>query len=144
MINKIKTGVVGVGHLGQHHAKHYTKIKSADLVGVYDIDKAQAKKIAKQFKTKAFDSLEEMLDLVGGVSIVTPTNEHAKIAETCICRGKHVFIEKPITKTTKEADKIIALAKKNKVILQVGHIERFNPALTPLKDLIIKPKYIEV
>ena len=144
MKNKIKTGVVGVGHLGQHHTKHYTKIKSVELVGVYDIDKAQAKKIAKEFKTKAFSSLDEMLDLVDGVSIVTPTSEHAKTAEICISRGKHVFIEKPITKTTKEADKIIALAKKNKVILLVGHIERFNPALAPLKDLRIKPKYIEV
>ena len=144
MKNKIKTGVVGVGHLGQHHTKHYTKIKSAELVGVYDINKAQAKKIAKQFKTKAFSTLDEMLNLVDGVSIVTPTKEHAKIAKKCISQGKHVFIEKPITKTTKEADKIIALAKKTKVILQVGHIERFNPALTPLKDLIIKPKYIEV
>ena len=144
MKNKIKTGVVGVGHLGQHHTKHYTKIKSAELVGVYDINEAQAKKIAKQFKTKAFSTLDEMLDLVDGVSIVTPTKEHAKIAEKCITQGKHVFIEKPITKTTKEADKIIALAKKTKVILQVGHIERFNPALTPLKDLILKPKYIEV
>ena len=144
MKNKIKTGVVGVGHLGQYHTKHYTKIKSAELVGVYDINEAQAKKIAKQFKTKAFSTLDEMLNLVDGVSIVTPTKEHAKIAEKCISQGKHVFIEKPITKTTKEADKIIALAKKTKVILQVGHIERFNPALTPLKDLILKPKYIEV
>ena len=144
MKNKIKTGVVGVGHLGQHHTKHYSKIKSAELVGVYDINKAQAKKIAKQFKTKAFSTLDEMLKLVDGVSIVTPTKEHAKIAEKCISQGKHVFIEKPITKTTKEADKIIALAKKTKVVLQVGHIERFNPALTPLKDLILKPKYIEV
>ena len=144
MKNKIKTGVVGVGHLGQHHTKHYTKIKSAELVGVYDINEAQAKKIAKQFKTKAFSTLDEMLNQVDGVSIVTPTKEHAKIAEKCISQGKHVFIEKPITKTTKEADKIIALAKKTKVILQVGHIERFNPALTPLKDLILKPKYIEV
>ena len=144
MKNKIKTGVVGVGHLGQHHTKHYTKIKSAELVGVYDINEAQAKKIAKQYKTKAFSALDEMLNLVDGVSIVTPTKEHAKIAEKCISQGKHVFIEKPIAKTTKEADKIIALAKKTKVILQVGHIERFNPALTPLKDLILKPKYIEV
>ena len=144
MKNKIKTGVVGVGHLGQHHTKHYTKIKSAELVGVYDINEAQAKKIAKQFKTKAFSTLDEMLSLVDGVSIVTPTKQHAKIAEKFISGGKHVFIEKPITKTTKEADKIIALAKKTKVILQVGHIERFNPALTPLKDLILKPKYIEV
>ena len=136
--------MVGVGHLGQHHTKHYTKIKSAELVGVYDINEAQAKKIAKQYKTKAFSTLDEMLDLVDGVSIVTPTNEHAKIAEKCISQGKHVFIEKPIAKTTKEADKIIALAKKTKVILQVGHIERFNPALTPLKDLVLKPKYIEV
>ena len=144
MNNKVKTGVVGVGHLGKHHAKHYSKIKSADLVGVYDTDKNQAKKIAKELKTKAYDSLDDMLDHLDGVSIVTPTKHHASIAEACILKGKHVFIEKPISKTIKEADKIIALAKKHKVKLQVGHIERSNPALTPLKDLIIKPKYIEV
>mgnify|MGYP006116925671 CR=1 FL=1 len=144
MKNKIKTGVVGVGHLGQHHAKHYKKINSAHLVGVYDTSLKQSKKIAKQFNTKAYESLDEMLDRADGVSIVTPTKYHATIAETCIRRGKHVFIEKPISKTIEEADKIIALAKTNKVILQVGHIERFNPALTPLKHLTIKPKYIEV
>ena len=144
MKNKIKTGVVGVGHLGKHHAKHYTKIKSVELVGVYDTDENQAKRVAKEFKTKAYGSLNDMLNHIDAISIVTPTKYHAKIAEDCILRGKHVFIEKPISKTIKEADKIIALAKKHKVKLQVGHIERFNPALTPLKNLTIKPKYIEV
>lgn len=144
MKNKIKTGVIGVGHLGQHHTKHYAKIKTAQLVGVYDTDAKQSKKIAKKFNTKAYSSLDKMLDEVDGVSIVTPTKYHAKIAEICILRGKHVFIEKPISKTIKEADNIIALAKKHKVTLQVGHIERFNPALTPLNQFRVQPKYIEV
>ena len=143
MKNKIKIGVIGVGHLGQHHAKHYTKIKSVELIGVYDVDDKRSKKIAKDLKTKAYSSLDEMLNLVEGVSIVTPTH-HAKIAEKCIRLGKHVFIEKPISKTIKEADNIISLAKAHKVIVQVGHIERFNPALQPLKNYRVNPKYIEV
>ena len=133
MKNIFKTGVVGVGHLGQHHTKHYTKIKSAELVGVYDIDKTQAKKIAKQFKIKAFSSLDEMLESVDGVSIVTPTNDHAKIAEICICHGKHVFIEKPITTNLEQANKLIELKNKNNLIGQVGHVERFNGALWKLR-----------
>ena len=144
MKNKIKIGVIGVGHLGQHHAKHYSKIQSTELVGVYDIDNNQCKLIAGRFKTKAYKSLNKMLEQVDGVSIVTPTKHHAKIAETCIKKGKHVFIEKPISKTVEEAENIIALAKKHKVTLQVGHIERFNPALSPLEELTINPKYIEV
>ena len=144
MKNKIKIGVIGVGHLGQHHAKHYTKIKSVELIGVYDVDDKRSKKIAKDLKTKAYSSLDEMLNLVEGVSIVTPTKHHAKIAEKCIRLGKHVFIEKPISKTIKEADNIISLAKTHKVIVQVGHIERFNPALQPLKNYSVNPKYIEV
>ena len=144
MKNNIRIGVIGVGHLGQHHAKHYTKIASAELVGVYDTDSKQCDKIAKKHNTKACKSLDEMLRSVDGVSIVTPTKDHAKIAETCIKQGKHVFIEKPISKTVEEAERLIVLAKEKKVTLQVGHIERFNPALGPLKDYRIKPKYIEV
>ena len=144
MKNKIKIGVIGVGHLGQHHAKHYKAISMADLAGVYDTDKAQRETIANRYKTKAYSSLDEMLESAEAVSIVTPTQEHVTIAETCISRGKHVFIEKPITKTVEEAELLISLANKNKVVLQVGHIERFNPALGPLKNYKIKPKYIEV
>ena len=144
MKNNIKIGVIGVGHLGQHHAKHYAKIKSTELVGVYDIDNKQSKSIAAQFKAKAYRSLNEMLEHIDGVSIVTPTKNHAEIAEACIKKGKHVFIEKPISKTVEEAESIIALAKKHKVTLQVGHIERFNPALSPLERFTINPKYIEV
>lgn len=144
MKNNIKIGVIGVGHLGQHHAKHYANIKSTELVGVYDIDNKQSKSIAAQFKARAYRSLNEMLEHIDGVSIVTPTKNHAEIAEACIKKGKHVFIEKPISKTVEEAESIIALAKKHKVTLQVGHIERFNPALSPLERFTINPKYIEV
>jgi predicted dehydrogenase len=114
------------------------------LVGVYDTDNKQCKSIAAQFKARAYRSLNEMLEHVDGVSIVTPTKNHAEIAEACIKKGKHVFIEKPISKTVEEAESIIALAKKHKVTLQVGHIERFNPALSPLERFTINPKYIEV
>ena len=143
MKNNIRIGVIGVGHLGQHHAKHYTKIASAELVGVYDTDSKQCDKIAKKQNTKACKSLDEMLRSVDGVSIVTPTKDHAKIAETCLKQGKHVFIEKPITKTVVEAEAIRTLASQKHVKGQVGHVERFNPAFTAVKDMIVSPMFIE-
>ena len=141
---QVKVGVVGVGHLGQHHVKHFASLPDADLVGIYDLDTPRAGKIAKQFKTKSFSSTTELLSACDAISIVTPTTQHAEIAELCIKSGKHVFIEKPITKTVAEADILLSLTKKNGTIIQVGHIERLNPALLALKDFVLNPKYIEV
>lgn len=144
-MNKIiNIGVVGVGHLGQYHAKHYSLLPEANLVGLYDEDIERCRQIADTYSTTAFESLDNMLNQVDAVSIVTPTVSHALVAEKCIQAGKHVFIEKPITKTIAEADGLIALAKEKNVLLQVGHIERLNPALLPLKDFNLKPKFIEV
>ena len=144
MQSKIKVGVIGVGHLGKHHVYHFSNITDAALVGIYDINTDTSAIISKEHKTKAFKSLVELIEKVDAVSIVTPTKEHKTIAKKCIERGKHVFIEKPITQTTEGADELIKLAKKKNTIIQVGHIERLNPALMPLKNYEINPKYVEV
>ena len=141
---QVKVGVIGVGHLGQHHVKHFASLPGADLIGIYDLDTARANEIAKQYKAKAFNTFDELLASCDALSIVTPTTQHAEVAELCIRSGKHVFIEKPITKTVAEADQLLSLTKKNGTVIQVGHIERLNPALLALKDYELKPKFIEV
>ena len=140
----VKVGVIGVGHLGQHHVKHFASLTGATLVGIYDLDATRAREIAKQYKTKSYSSVAELLTDCNAISIVTPTTQHADIAEICIKSGKHVFIEKPITKTVAEADHLLSLTKKNRTVIQVGHIERLNPALLALSNFELKPKFIEV
>ena len=144
MKKQVNIGVVGVGHLGFHHATHLSKIKNANLVGIYDIDSKRSDEVSKQLSVPSFESLDLLIDRVDALSIVTPTSTHKTVAEKCIQNGKHVFIEKPITTTVSDADHIIQLAKSNNTIIQVGHIERFNPALLALSSLEIQPKYIEV
>ena len=144
MSKQVNIGVIGVGHLGVHHASHLTKIKNANFVGLFDSNAQRAEEISKKLNTKSFDSIDSLLDNVEAVSIVTPTPTHRSVAEKCIKRGKHVFIEKPITSSVDDAEYLIELAKKHSTIIQVGHIERFNPALLALSNLEIEPKYIEV
>lgn len=144
MSKQVNIGVIGVGHLGVHHASHLTKIKNANFVGLFDSDAQRAEEISKKLNTKSFDSIDSLLDNVEALSIVTPTPTHRSVAEKCIKKGKHVFIEKPITSSVDDAEYLIELAKKHSTIIQVGHIERFNPALLALSNLEIEPKYIEV
>ena len=140
----IKVGVIGVGHLGQHHTKHYASLQDAELVGVFDTDTDRAISIASQNSTKPFTELSSLLDEVEAVSIVTPTKFHVDVAAACIQAGKHVFIEKPITKTLEEADRLLLLSKEKGTMIQVGHIERLNPALLALQPFTINPKFIEI
>tara|TARA_B100000427_G_C15505826_1_gene593911 strand:+ start:810 stop:1799 length:990 start_codon:yes stop_codon:yes gene_type:complete len=140
----INIGVIGVGHLGIHHVKHYKNIPSLNLIGIYDTNITRSEYVAKKYKTKVFHSLENLIKNVDGLSIVTPTPMHFEIAKLCIKNKKHVFIEKPITVTLKEADILLRLGKKQSVIIQVGHIERLNPALLVLKPYKINPKFIEI
>ena len=144
MSKQVNIGVIGVGHLGVHHASHLAKIKNANLVGVFDTNLERAEEISKKINTAIFQSVDNLLENVEAVSIVTPTSTHRDVAEKCIKKGKHVFIEKPITSNVKDAEHLIELSKKHNVIIQVGHIERFNPALLALSNLEIDPKYIEV
>jgi len=142
-MNKVRTAVVGVGHLGQYHAKWYKNIDQAELVGVYDIDKNKCREIADKYETRPFETLDEIYDTVDAVSIAVPTVNHFEIAQIFINNKIHCLIEKPITATVEQAEKIISLAKKQNVTLTVGHIERFNPAVLALKPLGINPRFIE-
>ena len=140
----INIGVIGVGHLGQHHVKHYKSIEDANLIGIFDIDNDRAEKIGNKYDVPIFQKIEYLLDQVDAVSIVTPTPNHIEAARQCIDKKKHVFIEKPITVTLEEADELLKLSKEKDVLIQVGHIERLNPALIALKPYSIEPKFIEI
>ncbi len=144
MNQKLNLSVIGVGHLGRHHARHLSEIPQVNLAGVFDTDRDQALQVAANCAAPVFNSLEECLSVSDAVSIATPTVTHADVATTSLQAGKHVFIEKPITSTIAEADELIGLAEKMNVNLQVGHIERLNPALLPLQNYQLKPKFIEV
>lgn len=142
-MEKIKVGVVGTGHLGNLHAKMYSQITTAELVGVYDANIERAKAVAAEHRTKAFSNLNELLDLVQAVNIATTTTAHYEVAMEALGRGIHTFIEKPITETIEQAKKLVDLAEKKKVAIQVGHIERFNPAILALEQYKIRPLFIE-
>ncbi len=136
-------GVVGVGHLGSLHAKMLAEIDSVKLAGVFDADAEKAKKIAAEFNTKACSTYDELLSSVEALTIATPTSTHHDVAKKALQQGKHVFIEKPITQTTAEADALIHLAKEKGVLIQVGHIERFNAAILALEKYNIDPLFVE-
>ena len=143
-INQPKIGVIGVGHLGQHHVKHLARMKHVNFSGIYDKDHARAEKIASTYKTKSFGSLGGLINECDGLSIVTPTADHYNTALKCIKEGKHVFIEKPISDSVSSANSLLRAADKNAVFIQVGHIERLNPALLAIKDYKLDPKFIEI
>ena len=141
---KPKIGVVGAGHLGKHHIKHLSNHKGVDFVGVFDTNEDSLKNICDEFSVKPLQSLEELISLCEAVNIVTPTNTHFDIARKFLNQKKDVFIEKPLTNTVEEALSHINLAKTNECIVQVGHIERFNPTINKLKELVDNPHYIEI
>ena len=142
-MTKLLIGVIGVGHLGSLHAKMFSSISSAELVGVVDTDAGRAEQTASNFSTKVFSSVGELLKNVKAVSIATPTSTHFEIAKAAIEAGVHIFIEKPITHTTQEAEQLVRFAKAKGVTIQVGHIERFNPALLALETYNLQPMFIE-
>ena len=143
MNEKVKIGVIGVGHLGQTHARLLKQVKSAELAGIYDIDNAKADSIAAELGVRAFGSVEELSAAVEAVSIVAPTSLHFELAARLMTEGKHCFIEKPVTTTVEEAEQICTLAERAKVKVQVGHIERFNPAVLALSHLKLEPMFVE-
>lgn len=139
----LKIAVIGVGHLGKIHVKCIKQIPEYELVGIYDIQTAQAQKVSEEFGIKLFLSMEELIAAVDVVDIVTPTVSHFEVASKCIREGKHVFIEKPVTNTLQEAKKLLDLATEARVKSQIGHVERFNPAYLAVKDQINNPMFIE-
>ena len=140
---KLKAGVLGAGHLGKIHLKLLQESEKYELVGFYDPDASNGKKVENEFGYKFFDSLEALIDAVDMVDIVTPTLSHYTCAIKAITKGKHIFIEKPITNTVEEAEHIRLLISENNLRGQVGHVERFNPAFKAVKDDIKSPMFIE-
>ncbi|WP_396218447.1 Gfo/Idh/MocA family protein [Flavobacterium sp.] len=139
----LKVGVLGAGHLGKIHLRLLNQSEKYELVGFFDPFEENANKVAAEFGYKKFDSIESLIAAVDVVDIVTPTIQHFECAKMVIEAGKHIFIEKPIATTVSEAEEIVALANKYNVKGQVGHVERFNPAFTAVKDMIDKPMFIE-
>ncbi len=146
MPEQLKVAVIGTGHLGTFHAKvynHLSKRKNIKLVGVCDVREDAAKEIARKYHSTAYTNYHDLLDKVDAVSIVVPTSLHYHVAKDFLKAGIHVLIEKPITKTIEEADTLIKIAEEKKLILQVGHIERFNAGIRAIEPLIKKPRFIE-
>ncbi|MBK8349927.1 MAG: Gfo/Idh/MocA family oxidoreductase [Saprospiraceae bacterium] len=138
----LKIGLAGVGHLGKIHLKCLINTKF-DIAGFYDPDSDNCKIIEETYHIKAFSSLSEMIEAVDCIDIVSPTTHHYEIAKEAISKGKHVFIEKPLTETISQAEELVMLAAINKVKVQVGHVERYNPAIRALKNIPFKPRFVE-
>lgn len=139
----LKIGVLGVGHLGKIHLKCIKQINNYQLVGFYDPNIENAKNVAEEFGIQAFETIDKLIDQVDVVDIVTPTIKHFECASVALQKNKHVFIEKPIVATPEEARKLVAIAKESKMKMQVGHVERFNPAFIVAEPFINKPMFIE-
>lgn len=139
----LKVGVLGAGHLGKIHLRLLNESQKYDLIGFYDPDAINGKKVSEEFGYTYFDNLNKLMDAVDVVDIVTPTLSHFDCAKKAIEKGKHVFMEKPITNTLQEAEELLYLEKKYGIKGQVGHVERFNPAFKAVKDQINNPMFIE-
>jgi len=143
MTVKLKIGVVGVGHLGSQHARVLAEIEESELVGVYDIDRERAKAVGERYGVAAFSSLEELLGETEAVSCAVPTESHYEVAREVLRAGRHLFLEKPMARTVKEAEELLDLAVKGGLKFQIGHIERFNPAVLRAQEFIEDPKFVE-
>lgn len=143
MTGKVKVGVFGVGSLGVHHARIYSELEETALVGVFDADPARAAEVASMHGTTAYDSMERLAAEVDAASVVVPTHLHREVAGALIEAGLHLLVEKPIAATTAEAEALVALAQGQGTILQVGHVERFNPVLGFLEQVTERPRFIE-
>ena len=139
----LKVGVVGCGHLGKIHTKLLSHSENYKLIGIYDKDNEESIRVSNEFKCISFKSFDSLLDSVDVVDIVAPTPFHFNYAKQAINKNKHVFIEKPVCTTSKESEELIKLGDLKKVKIQVGHVERFNPAFTKVENEISKPMFIE-
>ena len=144
LLRMLKIGILGAGHLGKFHISNWQKIKQAQITGFYDPDDATAEAVEKQFGLTRFREIESLLDSCDAVDIVAPTNHHFALCESAIRKSKHVFVEKPLADTMEQAHKIVKLAREANVKIQVGHVERFNPAYLALKGHTLNPMFIEV
>lgn len=142
-MKKLRISVIGVGHLGKIHTKLWASNDQIELSGVYDINKERSTEVAKEFNCRTFNSLQEVILNSDAVTIASDTKTHYKIARIMLQNKIHCFIEKPITTTYSESQRLIKIAENNKTLIQVGHVERFNPALIALRSHKIEPLFIE-
>jgi predicted dehydrogenase len=146
MSNKLRVGVIGTGSLGKEHARIYADMAEAghvDFAGVHDLASDAARKIADKYRTRYFASVQEIADTCDALSVVTPTSTHYQVAKTLLERGKHLLVEKPMTDHAVQAAELVELAHDRKLVLQVGHIERFNPVFKYLETVATEPRFIE-
>jgi predicted dehydrogenase len=146
MASKVKVAVLGTGSLGKEHARIYSELAGAGLVefaGIFDTDADTARRIAAKYKTRIFKSAAEAAANADALSIVTPTSTHFELAKMLLAQGKHVLVEKPMTDDTAQAAELIQLAQRNNCVLQVGHVERFNPVFNYLESVATEPRFIE-
>src|SRR3989339_626715 len=142
-MEKIKVGIIGTGHLGKLHVKMFKQISECEVAGIFDSNSQTAKVAAQEFNTKAFDNLDDLLNEIRAASIAVNTTAHHEIAKRCMEKGVHIFVEKPITASISEAEELVQLSSDRKLNLQVGHIERFNPAIISLEKFIFEPMFIQ-
>lgn len=142
-MKRLRVGVVGVGHIGSSHARLYADVPNAELAAIYDIDRGRANSMAKKVGTIVAKTLDEFAEFVDAASICTPTQSHHEIAVPLLQRGKHLLVEKPIAENPHDATELAEIAAQNGLILQVGHVERFNPVLSALESRLTHPRFIE-
>ncbi len=140
----LKVGVFGVGHLGKFHLNNWKEIPGVEIVGFYDPDDKNASEVSEKYQLKRFNDPNDLLGKIDAADIVAPTDHHFYLCESAIKKGKHVFVEKPLAETMEEAHALVKLVQESNVKLQVGHVERFNPAFLAVKDLKLNPMFIEV
>jgi len=140
----LRVGVFGTGHLGKFHLNNWKEIAGVELVGFFDPDDATAEAVAQQYNIRRYATEDELIEIVDAADVVAPTNFHFSICEKAIRKGKHVFVEKPLANTVDEAQTLVKLVKESDIKLQVGHVERFNPAFLALKNIFLNPMFIEV
>ncbi len=143
MSTPLKTAVIGVGYLGRFHAQKYAALDNAELIGVADASEENARRVAEECGTTAYTDYRELFGKVDAVSIVVPTQLHYQVAKECLQNGIHVLLEKPMTVTVEEADELIAIANEKSLVLQIGHLERFNSAVLALQPVLTQPQFIE-
>jgi len=142
-MEKVKIGVIGTGHLGKLHTKMFQQIHNCELAGIFDTNPENLENVAKEFNTHIFKSIDELLLSVDAVSIAVTTSAHYLVAKDCLLNNKHIFIEKPITSSIPQGEEIVKIAADKNLILQVGHIERFNPALLAVEQFLTEPMFIQ-
>ena len=141
--DKLKVGVIGVGHLGEYHVQKYKTISNVDLVGVVDADLDRADEISGRYDVRAYGNHEEILDKVDAVSLAVPTEMHFEVAKDVLSKGIHLLIEKPITYEIEPADIMVTIAWEKDLVFQVGLVERFNPAVVMMESLLSRPVFLE-